>query len=112
MRSRLCPTKQIQFERVLDDTINDRLMRNPVTYDTVKILATPLQNLDEFKEDENMKAMKFNEIQKISGTGIHQGSAKLDQQIGLNAEIYNKLIINQFVIDFYFLMVNIFSLKI
>ena len=58
MRSRLCPTIQIKFEKLLYDAINDRLMRDPLTYDTVKILATRLQNSDKFK-DENIKAMKF-----------------------------------------------------
>ena len=59
MRSRLCPTIQIKFEKLLYDAINDRLMRDTLTYDTVQILATRLQNSDEFKEDEHIKAMRF-----------------------------------------------------
>ena len=59
MRSRLCPTIQIKFEKLLYDAINDRLMRDTLTYDTVQILATRLQNSDEFKEDEQIKAMRF-----------------------------------------------------
>ena len=44
-------------------------MRDPLTYDPVKILPTRLQNSDEFKEDENIKAMAFSSrwwIQAIS----------------------------------------------
>ena len=58
-RSRLVPVIVRKFETELYRKINDRLVKSPMNFETVKILGLRLQRSDDFKEERNIQWMKF-----------------------------------------------------
>ena len=58
-RSRVVPVIERKFETELYRTINDRLVKSPMNYETVKILGLRSQRSDDFKDDQNIQAIKF-----------------------------------------------------
>ena len=58
-RSRLVPAIVRKFETEIYRKINDRLVKSPMNFETVKILGLRLQRSDDFKEDRNKQGMKF-----------------------------------------------------
>ena len=59
VRSRLVPAIVRKFETELYQQINDRLVKSPMNFETVQILGLRLQRTDDFKDDQNIKTMKF-----------------------------------------------------
>ena len=54
MRNRLVPSKRLQFERMLYDEINRRLKTTPMNFQTIKIIASKLQDSADFQNYECM----------------------------------------------------------
>ena len=72
MLLRLRSKKKLIFEKELYNTINNRLLQSPMTFEMVKLLALRLQNSDEFKSDESVKKMKFTIVMvTVPGTVRH-----------------------------------------
>ena len=58
-RSRLVPAIVSKFETELYRKINDRLVKSPMNFESVKRLGLWLQRLDDFKEDRNIQGIKL-----------------------------------------------------
>ena len=56
VRSRLILNRTEPYQK-----INGRLVKNPMNFETVKILGLQLQRTDDFKDDQNIQANKYRE---------------------------------------------------
>ena len=56
---RLRPMKQLLFEKELFSIINKGLLKRPITFEMVQVLALKLQRSDSYKSDETVAGLKF-----------------------------------------------------